>query len=77
VAGKTRKKSALPAGLSFKRLRAECDPETLGFDTTASLKPARGLTGQDRAIDAIKLSANIDHKDFNPHSPSKSLILLS
>lgn len=65
MAGKTRKKSALPAGLSFKRLRAECDPETLGFDTTASLKPARGLAGQDRAIDAIKLSANIDHKDFN------------
>ena len=65
MVGKARKKSALPAGLSFKRLRAECDPETLGFDTTASLKPARGLTGQDRAIDAIKLSANIDHKDFN------------
>ena len=59
------KKTHLSGGLPFKRLRAECDPKTLGFDTTASLKPARGFIGQDRAIDAIKLSAGINHKDFN------------
>jgi lon-related putative ATP-dependent protease len=65
VAAKTPKKSAIPSGLPYDRLRMECDPKTLGFTTTASLKPARGLVGQKRAIDAIKLSAGIDHKDFN------------
>ena len=65
MSGKTSKKIDLAGGLPCKRLRAECDPKTLGFDTTASLKPARGFTGQDRAIEAIKLSAGIDHKDFN------------
>lgn len=58
-------KTALPKGLPVKRLRASCDPKTFGFDTTASLKPAQGFIGQDRAIDAIKLSARIAHKDFN------------
>ncbi|MGB3243755.1 MAG: ATP-binding protein [Sulfitobacter sp.] len=65
MARKSPNELELPGGLPFKRLRVQCDPKTLGFDTTASLKTARGFTGQDRAIDAIKLSANIDHKDFN------------
>jgi lon-related putative ATP-dependent protease len=65
VASKTPKKSTIPNGLSFDRLRSESDPKSLGFDTTASLKPTRGFVGQDRAIEAIKLSAEIDHKDFN------------
>ncbi|WP_299417746.1 ATP-binding protein [uncultured Sulfitobacter sp.] len=56
---------ALPKGLPVKRLRASCDPKTLGFDTTASLKPVKDLIGQGRAIDAIRLSARIAHKDFN------------
>ncbi|MEH6647608.1 Lon protease family protein [Sulfitobacter sp.] len=62
---KTSKLSPLPGGLPAARLRAECDPKTLGFKTTASLKSAPGFIGQDRAIDAIKLSAEIGHKGFN------------
>ena len=62
---KTSKKSGIPKGLSPLRLRAECDPKTLGFTTTAKLKPVPGLIGQDRAIGAIKLSAEITCKDFN------------
>lgn len=58
-------KSLLPEGLSAKRLRAQCDPDTLGFKTTASLKSRTGFIGQSRAIDAIKLSAGIHHRDFN------------
>jgi hypothetical protein len=65
VARKASKQADIPSGLPFERLRQECDPKTLGFDTTASLKPPRGFTGQDRAIEAIKLSAGIAHKDFN------------
>ena len=57
--------AGLPDGLSPLRLRPECDPKTLGFETTASLKPRVGFIGQDRAIDAIKLSAEIAHKGFN------------
>ncbi len=65
MAGKTSKSTNLPNGLPSARLRRECDPKTLGFKTTASLKPALGFIGQSRAIDAIKLSAEIDHKEFN------------
>lgn len=65
MVGKTSKLSRLPDGLAAVRLRAECDPKTLGFKTTASLKPTLGFIGQARAIDAIKLSAEIDHRDFN------------
>ena len=65
MVGKISKLSRLPSGLPSVRLRAECDPRTLGFKTTASLKSALGFIGQARAIDAIKLSAEIDHKDFN------------
>ena len=54
-----------PAGLPPAQLRPECDPDTLGFATTATLRATTGLVGQDRATDAIKLSAEIDHKDFN------------
>lgn len=65
MARKKSNKSDLPDGLPSARLRAECDPDTLGFKTTATLKPSRGFIGQDRAIDAIKLSAEIGHRDFN------------
>jgi lon-related putative ATP-dependent protease len=65
VAGKASKQFDTSGSVPFEHLRRECDPKMLGFDTTASLKPARGFTGQDRAIEAIKLSAGIDHKDFN------------
>ncbi|MFT5786052.1 MAG: lon-related putative ATP-dependent protease [Ascidiaceihabitans sp.] len=62
---KVPKQVELPRGLEAKRLRAECNPKTLGFLTTASLKPALDFIGQNRAIDAIKLSAGINQKDFN------------
>lgn len=54
-----------PAGLPPDKLRLQTDPGALGFDTTATLKPGSGLFGQDRAMDAIRLSAEIGHKDFN------------
>lgn len=54
-----------PTGLPPALLRPECDPDTLGFATTATLRSTTGLVGQDRATDAIKLSAEIDRKDFN------------
>ena len=65
MVNKDSKEVRLPRGLAAKRLRAECDPKKLGFLTTASLKPALGFIGQNRAIEAIKLSEGINQKDFN------------
>ncbi|MDR5651479.1 Lon protease family protein [Ruixingdingia sedimenti] len=53
--------TALPA----TALRARLDPATLGFETTATLAPLDHLIGQDRAVEAILLSAGIGHKRFN------------
>jgi len=52
-------------GLPAEALRPECDPAKLGFQTTSELKPAVHLIGQDRAIDAINLSASITDRGFN------------
>ena len=57
--------SPLPDGLRPEKLRAKCDAAALGFETTTELSPRDDLLGQDRAVDAIKLSAGIRHKDFN------------
>lgn len=65
MARKTSGTKELPLGLPPNRLRSECDPNSLGFKTTATLEPTSGLVGQDRAMDAIELSAKIDRKDFN------------
>ena len=55
----------LPTGLRPPEMRSVCDPATLGFETTDAVKYRYRLLGQDRAVDAIRLSAGIGHKDFN------------
>jgi lon-related putative ATP-dependent protease len=54
-----------PVALAPVALRNACDPALVGFDTTSDLKTGTTLLGQDRAIEAINLSAEIGHKDFN------------
>ena len=51
----------LPPG----KLRNRCDPETLPFRTTAEIAGDSDLIGQDRALDAIRLSSQLPHRDFN------------
>ncbi|MDX1780781.1 MAG: ATP-binding protein [Thalassovita sp.] len=51
----------LPPG----KLRNRCDPETLPFRTTAEITGDCDLIGQDRALDAIRLSSRLPHRDFN------------
>lgn len=53
------------AGLPPGALRSECDPASLGFKSTAELTSSVNMIGQERAIDAINLSASISHRDFN------------
>ncbi|TMM51192.1 Lon protease family protein [Sulfitobacter sabulilitoris] len=55
----------IPAGLPTQALRNECDAQAMGFDSTSELVSDSALIGQERAIDAITLSARIGHKDFN------------
>jgi predicted ATP-dependent protease len=51
--------------LTPARLRKRCDPKSLGFKTTAELKPFDGLIGQARAVEALDLGARIDKPGFN------------
>ncbi|MDJ0630118.1 MAG: ATP-binding protein [Rhodobacter sp.] len=51
--------------LPADRLRRQCDPAKLPFRSTDELEGVSGLIGQDRALDAIRLSAQIAHRDFN------------
>ncbi|MYM55972.1 Lon protease family protein [Thalassovita mangrovi] len=51
--------------LPSAKLRNRCDPETLPFRTTAEIEDFRDLIGQDRALDAIRLSSELPHRDFN------------
>lgn len=51
--------------ISIKLLRAIVDPKTLTFRTTASLEPLIGPLGQERAVEAIRLSAQMRHRRFN------------
>jgi lon-related putative ATP-dependent protease len=64
---------ALPAA----DLRRTVEAKSLGFKTTADLKPAPGLIGQDRAFKAIELGLSMKARDFNifvvgPPSSGKS-----
>ncbi|WP_371224549.1 AAA family ATPase [Roseovarius sp. 2305UL8-3] len=61
----TPKQGQITAGLPSDSLRRECDPTKLGFQNTSELKSAAHLIGQDRAIDAITLSASIIDRRFN------------
>jgi lon-related putative ATP-dependent protease len=57
--------AAAAAGLKAEELRRSCDPAAFDFRTTDGLPDAPSLLGQERAIDAIRLSARIAHRGFN------------
>ena len=46
-------------------LRPGVNPADLGFQSTGDLEPASGLIGQERALKAVELGANIRQRDFN------------
>jgi predicted ATP-dependent protease len=51
--------------LSHDRLRVVCSPSVLPFETTSGLEPLDGPVGQDVAVEAIQLSAEMLHPRFN------------
>lgn len=68
--------------LSAAELRRTVDGKELGFKTTADLKPATGLVGQERALAAIDFGLSMRARDFNifvvgPSSSGKSAAVRS
>lgn len=51
--------------VAVERLRAICDPDSLTFETTSDLEPLAGPVGQDIAVEAIRLAAEMRHRRFN------------
>ncbi|MEY5038713.1 MAG: hypothetical protein RL472_1819, partial [Pseudomonadota bacterium] len=46
------------------RLRVVCSPSIFAFETTSDLAPLDGPVGQDIAVEAIRLSADMRHPRF-------------
>jgi predicted ATP-dependent protease len=67
AAPETERVPAAPTGspLPADALRQSVDPASLGFETTAELKPIEGLLGQDRALKAIQFGADMNAQDYN------------
>ncbi|MCX7929992.1 MAG: AAA family ATPase, partial [Chlorobi bacterium] len=55
----------MPQPLPIEQLRWRCDERIFHFRTTKELVPLRGIVGQQRAIEAIKLGAAIESRGFN------------
>jgi len=51
--------------VAAEQLRASCDPESLGFETTADLPELKGTVGQDRAMAAIDFGLEMKTKGYN------------
>ena len=46
-------------------LRRRCDPEALGFETTAELPDLEQVIAQDRAVEALQLGMDVEHRGYN------------
>ncbi len=54
-----------PHALSAAAVIQRCEPEALGFATTAEVKADVTLVGQERALSALEFGARIPHEGFN------------
>ena len=51
--------------LAPEQLRKVCDPNELGFNSTAEVPPLEGTIGQERATEAMEFGLGIDAPGFN------------
>jgi len=51
--------------LPISKLRWHCPLKLFKFSTTASIKPCLDIIGQDRALKAIKMGLELEHRGFN------------
>ncbi len=54
-----------PRPLAPERLFRNCDPQSLGFETTDGLEPYDGIVGQPRALAAIEFGIGIERDGYN------------
>ena len=52
-------------GLPVDKLRWQCDPARIPWDTTAQAEPLEGVIGQDRAIRALKMGVELAAPGYN------------
>jgi len=57
--------------LSYDQLSHNCDPATLGFETTADVAALAGTLGQERAMDAIEFGLGIETSGFNIYAAGR------
>ncbi len=51
--------------LTAEEVRRVCDPDSLGFESTAGLEPVQTIIGQSRALQAIQFGLGIPNSGFN------------
>lgn len=51
--------------LTAKELRWHCNPDSFSFETTQEITPIKGIVGQERAIEAIHLGAQLFSHGYN------------
>jgi lon-related putative ATP-dependent protease len=51
--------------LTIGKLRWRCPESQLGFKTTETVKPCKGIIGQERALQAIKMGLELKHRGYN------------
>lgn len=54
-----------PLELAPEALRRICDPDSLGFESTASVPATIGTVGQDRALDSLAFGLEIEARGYN------------
>jgi len=54
-----------PGPLTAAQVLRRCEPEELGFETTADVEPLVGIFGQSRALQALEFGARMDSDGFN------------
>jgi lon-related putative ATP-dependent protease len=55
----------MPVELTAEQVRERCDPNLFECESTADLKPADSIIGQERALSALKFGLNIHKPGFN------------
>jgi predicted ATP-dependent protease len=53
------------ASLPPEKLRWQCDPATIPFNTTAEVEPTSGDLGQDRALRALRMGVEMNASGYN------------
>jgi lon-related putative ATP-dependent protease len=51
--------------LQIHKLRWQCDPQSLGIESTNDIQPTREIIGQERALRALRVGLEMEHDGYN------------